>query len=75
MVSAVLVRAGFTIFIHSGVGSRMEAKEKSAEHVRPGAIPRMAVIHPETGSAAQEIELPGITGSDVRAEGLRPPSI
>jgi RND family efflux transporter MFP subunit len=58
---AVLVCAGFAFLIYSGIRSRMEAAKKLAENVRAEAIPLVAVIHPEAGSTAQAIELPGNT--------------
>jgi RND family efflux transporter MFP subunit len=61
MALAVVVCAGFAVWIYSGIRARMEAEKQLAEHVRSSAIPQVAVIHLKVGSAAEEIELPGTT--------------
>jgi RND family efflux transporter MFP subunit len=58
---AVFACAGFAILIYSGIRSRTEAEKRLAENVRSSLIPLVSVIHPKSGSAAQEIELPGNT--------------
>jgi RND family efflux transporter MFP subunit len=61
IVLAVIVCAGFAIFIYSGIRSRTEAEKRLAQNVRSSLIPLVTVIHPKGGAAAQEIELPGNT--------------
>jgi RND family efflux transporter MFP subunit len=53
--------AGFAFFIVLGISSRIEAEKGLERKVKSSAIPLVTVIHPETGSKAQEIELPGTT--------------
>jgi RND family efflux transporter MFP subunit len=61
IVLAVIVCAGFAIFIDSGIRSRTEAEKRLAQNVRSGLIPLVTVIHPKGSTVAQEIELPGNT--------------
>jgi RND family efflux transporter MFP subunit len=61
IVLAVFACAGFAILIYSGIRSRTEAEKRLAENVRSSLIPLVSVIHPKSGSGAQEIELPGNT--------------
>jgi RND family efflux transporter MFP subunit len=61
IVLAVVVCAGFAIFIYSGIRSRTEAEKRLAQNVRSSLIPLVTVIHPKGSTVAQEIELPGNT--------------
>jgi RND family efflux transporter MFP subunit len=61
IVLAAFFCAGFGVLIFSGIRSRLEAEKRLQEEVKSSAIPRVEVIHPKAGSAAQEIELPGST--------------
>src|SRR5215469_13684779 len=61
MLAAALLCAGFAFLIFSGIRSRIEAEKGLERKVKSSAIPVVTVIHPETGSKAQEIELPGTT--------------
>jgi RND family efflux transporter MFP subunit len=61
IVLAAFFCAGFGVLIFSGIRSRLEAEKRLREEVKSSAIPRVEVIHPKAGSAAQEIELPGST--------------
>jgi len=58
---AALLCAGFAFLIFFGIGSRIEAERGLERKVKSSAIPVVTVIHPETGSKPQEIELPGTT--------------
>lgn len=58
---AALLCAGFAFLIFFGIRSRIEAEKILERKVESSAIPAVTVIHPETGSKAQEIELPGTT--------------
>lgn len=58
---AALLCAGFAFLIFLGIHSRIEAEKGLEKKVKSSAIPVVTVIHPETGSKAQEIELPGTT--------------
>jgi RND family efflux transporter MFP subunit len=58
---AALLCAGFAFLIFLGIRSRIEAEKGLERKVNSSAIPVVTVIHPETGSKAQEIELPGTT--------------
>jgi RND family efflux transporter MFP subunit len=58
---AALLCAGFAFLIFLGIHSRIEAEKGLERKVKSSAIPVVTVIHPETGSKAQEIELPGTT--------------
>jgi RND family efflux transporter MFP subunit len=53
--------AGCAVFIFLGIRSRMTAEKGLEEKVKSNAVPVVAVIHPQAGTAAQEIELPGTT--------------
>ena len=61
IVLLALLCAGFAFLIFLGIGSRIEAEKGLERKVKSSAIPVVTVIHPETGSKAQEIELPGTT--------------
>jgi RND family efflux transporter MFP subunit len=67
VVGIALLCAGFAFLILSGIRSRIEAEKGLESKVKSGAIPVVAVIHPETGSKAQEIELPGTTEAFTQA--------
>jgi RND family efflux transporter MFP subunit len=56
-----LLCAGFAVFIFLGIRSRMAAEKGLEEKVKSNVVPVVAVIHPQAGTAAQEIELPGTT--------------
>jgi RND family efflux transporter MFP subunit len=56
-----LLCAGFAVFILLGIRSRMAAEKGLEEKVKTKLVPVVAVIHPQAGTAAQEIELPGTT--------------
>jgi len=49
------------VAIYSGIHSRAEAAEKLVRATEDAAIPSVRVIHPEAGSTANEISLPGNT--------------
>jgi len=59
--------AGLAVLILSGIHSRLDREQKLEATVRSGAIPVVTVIHPEAGSKAQEIELPGTTEAFTQA--------
>ena len=59
--AVALLCAGFACLISFGIRSRIEAEKGLERKVKSSAIPVVAVIHPETGSKPQEIELPGTT--------------
>jgi RND family efflux transporter MFP subunit len=61
MLAAALLCAGFAFLIFFGIRSRIEAEKGLERKVKSSAIPVVTVIHPETGSKPQEIELPGTT--------------
>lgn len=56
---AVAVFAGLAIY--SGIRSRAEAETKLARATESAAVPSVNVVYPQTGSASQEIALPGST--------------
>jgi RND family efflux transporter MFP subunit len=56
-----LLGAGCAVFIFLGIRSRTAAEKGLEEKVKSNAVPVVAVIHPQAGTAAQEIELPGTT--------------
>jgi len=60
MVTAFLC-AGLAMLIFSGIRSRLDSEKRLEQRVKSSAIPVVTVIHPEGGSKAQEIELPGTT--------------
>ena len=60
MVAASLC-AGLAMLIFSGIRSRLDSEKRLEQRVKSSAIPVVTVIHPEGGSKAQEIELPGTT--------------
>lgn len=57
----VLGCAGLAFLIVSGIRSRLEGEKRLQASVKSSAVPVVVVIHPEAGSKAQEIELPGTT--------------
>jgi len=61
IVVVALLCAGFAFLIFLGIRSRIEAEKGLERKVKSSATPVVTVIHPETGSKAQEIELPGTT--------------
>ena len=61
LVMVTLLGAGCAVFIFLGIRSRTAAAKGLEEKVRSNAVPVVAVIHPQAGAAAQEIELPGTT--------------
>jgi hypothetical protein len=54
-----VVSAGFTLLIYSGIRSRLDAEKRLEVDVKTNAVPAVTVIHPQAGSTAQAIELPG----------------
>jgi RND family efflux transporter MFP subunit len=61
LAMVTLLCAGFAVFIFLGIRSRTAAEKGLKEKVKSNAVPVVAVIHPQAGTAAQEIELPGTT--------------
>jgi RND family efflux transporter MFP subunit len=61
LAMVTLLCAGFAVFIFFGIRSRTAAEKGLEEKVKSNAVPVVAVIHPQAGTAAQEIELPGTT--------------
>ena len=61
LVMVTLLGAGCAVFIFLGIRSRTAAAKGLEEKVKSNAVPVVAVIHPQAGTAAQEIELPGTT--------------
>src|SRR5580704_3646079 len=61
LAMVTLLCAGFASFIFLGIRSRTAAEKGLKEKVKSNAVPVVAVIHPQAGTAAQEIELPGTT--------------
>jgi RND family efflux transporter MFP subunit len=57
----VVATGGFAFLIYSGIRSRTLAEEGLARNVELNVVPLVNVVHPQPGSAAQEIELPGNT--------------
>jgi len=55
------VAAAFAVAIHSGIRSRAEAEARLVQATQAVAVPEVAVVYPTTGSASQEISLPGNT--------------
>jgi RND family efflux transporter MFP subunit len=60
-IGAAVVCVVIALVIYSGIRSRGEAESVLARATRESAIPSVTVVHPTTGSAAQEIALPGNT--------------
>lgn len=61
-VGVVLVMAvclAVALLIHSGIHSRVEAEAVLKKSTETAAVPSVVVTHPKSGSAAQEIVLPG----------------
>ena len=61
LAMVTLLGAGFAVFIFFGIRSRTAAEKGLEEKVKTKLVPVVAVIHPQAGTAAQEIELPGTT--------------
>jgi len=61
LAMVTLLCAGFAVLIFFGIRSRTAAEKGLEEKVKSNAVPVVAVIHPQAGTAAQEIELPGTT--------------
>jgi RND family efflux transporter MFP subunit len=62
LIGLVVVACGwFAFLIYSGIRSRTLAEEGLARKVELNLVPLVNVVHPQAGSAAQEIELPGNT--------------
>lgn len=58
---AVVVAVFAGLAIYSGIRSRAEAETKLARATESAAVPSVNVVYPQTGSASQEIALPGST--------------
>ena len=56
-----VVCLGVGLLIRSGIHSRVEAEAVLAHSTQVAAIPTVAVVYPQSGSAAEEIALPGNT--------------
>jgi RND family efflux transporter MFP subunit len=61
LAMVTLLGVGCAVFIFLGIRSRTAAEKGLKEKVKSNAVPVVAVIHPQAGTAAQEIELPGTT--------------
>ena len=61
LAMVTLLCAGFAVLIFLGIRSRTAAEKGLEEKVKSNAVPVVAAIHPQAGTAAQEIELPGTT--------------
>ena len=62
LIGLVVVAGGwFAFLIYSGIRSRTSAEEGLARNVELNVVPTVNVVHPQAGSAANEIELPGNT--------------
>ena len=61
LAMVTLLGVGCAVFIFLGIRSRTAAEKGLEEKVKSNAVPVVAVIHPQAGTAAQEIELPGTT--------------
>ena len=57
LVACLVLAAG----IYTGIRSRAHAESVLAHATQAAAIPSVSVVHPTSGSAAQEIALPGST--------------
>lgn len=58
---AIVVAVFAGLAIYSGIRSRAEAETKLARATESAAVPSVNVVYPQTGSASQEIALPGST--------------
>src|SRR3982751_2129795 len=59
LLLVVLVAAVLGYFVVTGINSRAEAKTGLEKDALAMAIPTVTVIHPQSGSGADEIVLPG----------------
>lgn len=59
LVVLVVVAVAAGLLIRSGIHARVEAEAVLTRTTRAAAVPSVAVTYPKTGSAAQEIVLPG----------------
>jgi RND family efflux transporter MFP subunit len=60
-VVAALLCLAVGILIHSGIHSRVQAEAVLARSTQDSATPTVAIVYPKSGSAAEEIALPGNT--------------
>lgn len=61
LIVAVLICLAAGVVIRSGIHSRLQAEAVLTRDTHESAIQTVSVIHPKTGSDAQEIVLPGNT--------------
>jgi RND family efflux transporter MFP subunit len=61
LITAAVVCLMVGILIRSGIHSRLQAESVLARTTHESAIQSVSIIHPKTGSDAQEIALPGNT--------------